>query len=65
MTGGCQNIRYFGETQCQALAKLFFNLSQFQTYLGLDAENQGENQGSNVAEDCVPGKDKDKRSEEN
>ena len=43
----------------------FFNLSQFQTYLGLDAENQGENQGSNVAEDCVPGKDKDKRCEEN
>ena len=65
MTGGCQNIRYFGETQCQAFAKLFFNLSQFQTYLGLDAENQGENQGSNVAEDCVPGKDKDKRCEEN
>ena len=43
----------------------FFNLSQFQTYLGLDAENQDENQGSNVAEDCVPGKDKDKRCEEN
>ena len=38
---------------------------QFQTDLGLDAGNQGENQGSNVAEDCVPGKDKDKRCEEN
>ena len=44
---------------------VFFNLSQFQTNLGLDDENQGENQGSNVAEDCVPGKDKDKRCEEN
>lgn len=49
---------------CQAWI-VFLNLSQFQTYLGLDAGSQGENQGSNVAEDCVPGKDKDKRCEEN